>query len=102
MSYGGREIRQLIRGRRTGAGRQWRGQFIRGGGKAFHREKSEEAFQEGETGSFIWAGPLDDCGLGREYHWILPTWERDSYRTSPFWMACKGECCILCWESWSP
>ena len=72
MSYGGREIRQLIRDEESG------------GEKHFMVVR--------EMGSFIWARPLGGCGLGRKGHQTLPTQERDSYRTSPFCMACKGVC----------
>ena len=48
--------------------------------------------REGETGSFDWPGLLGGYGLEGEGLWTFSTQERDFYRTSPFYVAYKGEC----------
>ena len=63
---------------------------VRRGDRHFIRGKEKQFMGEGRWAVLFGLGPLSGCGLGKGCQ-TLSTHEKDSYGTSPFYVACKGE-----------
>ena len=88
MPYGGREIRQLIRGKGNQEER-W----------TFHKAEGEKHFMGGRKvqfvgvggmGSFVLVRPFGGHSLGRKGCLTLPSQKRNAYRTSPSGWHARG------------